>query len=51
MITRLIYYCFIDKFDVNDKKLVIDNQNEKIWDIDLSKLSLCSINSLLNQKR
>ncbi|SHF81486.1 NUMOD4 motif-containing protein [Chryseobacterium sp. OV279] len=51
MISRLLYYCFVEKFDMNDKTLVIDNHNEMLWDIDLSKLSLCSFSSLVNRKK
>jgi len=51
IINRLLYYSFVERFDINDKTIVIDNKNEMIWDIDVSKLSLCSISSLLNQKR
>ncbi|WP_223609325.1 NUMOD4 domain-containing protein [Chryseobacterium sp. OSA05B] len=51
MISRLLYYCFVEKFDMNDKTLVIDNQNEMLWDINLSKLSLCSFSSLVNRKK
>lgn len=47
---RLLYCCFI-KFDVNDKTIVVNNQSQPMWDIDLSKLSLCSLSSVLKGKK
>lgn len=46
-LNRLLYYCFIKSFDLNDKTHVISNQSQPMWDIDLSKLSLCSLSSVL----
>ncbi|WP_418122474.1 NUMOD4 domain-containing protein [Chryseobacterium sp. PTM-20240506] len=40
MITRLLYYCYREKFDLKDRRLVIINQNEPKWDIDIAKLIL-----------
>lgn len=51
IMTRLLYYCFVEPFDINNKTMVIDNQNELLWDMDISKLSLRSFSSLVNQKR
>ncbi|RKT00944.1 hypothetical protein [Chryseobacterium defluvii] len=51
MIPRLLYYCFVEQFDMNDRTLVIDNQNDPMWEIDVSKLSLRSFSLLVNQKK
>ncbi|UZT97993.1 NUMOD4 domain-containing protein [Chryseobacterium fluminis] len=45
-ISRLMYYCFVQEFDLNDRSLVIKNLNEPKWDIDPLKLSLITIYSL-----
>lgn len=37
---RLLYYCFVKKFDIYDKTQVVVNQNESLWNIDISKLAL-----------
>lgn len=49
-ITRLLYYCFVEKFDMNDKSFAVINQNDPFWNIDISKLSLSSFSSLLKGK-
>lgn len=49
-LNRLLYYCFVKPFDLNDKTIVINNQSQPMWDIDLSKLSLCSLSSVLKGK-
>lgn len=41
IVGRLLYYCFVEPFDLNDKTLVVINKNEPLWDMDFSKLSLC----------
>lgn len=43
MLLRLLYHCFVEEFDLNSKILRVFNENEKLWDIDLSKLKLRSI--------
>jgi hypothetical protein len=50
-LNRLLYYCFVKPFDLNDKTIVICNQSQPMWDIDLSKLSLCSLSSVLKGKK
>ncbi|WP_345987745.1 NUMOD4 domain-containing protein [Chryseobacterium sp. Chry.R1] len=49
-ITRLLYYSFVEEFDLNDKTLIVVNENEPMWDIDVSKLSLNSIHSVFKRK-
>ncbi|THV57541.1 NUMOD4 domain-containing protein [Chryseobacterium candidae] len=46
ILPRLLYYCFVQEFDLNNKALVVVNENEPIWDMQLSKLSLHSAGSL-----
>jgi len=50
-VTRLLYYCFIEKFDLNDRKLVVVNQNEPSWDLDISQLKLCPSSSVFINKK
>jgi len=45
-ITRLLYYCFVEEFDLNNRILRVDNENERLWDIDLSKISLRSMGNI-----
>ncbi|WP_110366730.1 NUMOD4 domain-containing protein [Chryseobacterium sp. CBTAP 102] len=48
---RMLYYCFIEEFDLNDRTLWIVNKNETQWDIDMSKLLLRSkVDSFKNKK-
>ncbi|GEN67891.1 NUMOD4 domain-containing protein [Chryseobacterium rhizosphaerae] len=49
-LNRLLYYCFVKPFDLNDKTIVINNQSQPMWNIELSKLSLCSLSSVLKGK-
>ncbi|CAA7196329.1 hypothetical protein CHRY9293_02426 [Chryseobacterium potabilaquae] len=49
MLLRLLYYCFVEQFDLNDRTLRIINENEPLWDIDLSKLSLRPIADTFNK--
>ncbi|WP_312299222.1 NUMOD4 domain-containing protein [Chryseobacterium sp.] len=49
-ITRLLYYCFIEEFDLTDKDLVILNKSDSHWDIDISKLILQSANDILTER-
>jgi hypothetical protein len=49
-ITRLLYYCFIEEFDIFGKTEVVLNRNKPLWDIDVSKLSLHSIYTVLKGK-
>ncbi|UKB82347.1 hypothetical protein LF887_15185 [Chryseobacterium sp. MEBOG06] len=50
-VTRLLYYCFVKEFDLHSRTLVVVNQNEPFWNIDLSKLSLQPIYSVLKRGR
>ncbi|MEY8761974.1 NUMOD4 domain-containing protein [Chryseobacterium tongliaoense] len=49
IVGRLLYYCFVEPFDLNDETLIVMNRNEPRWDMDFSKLSLCC--SLLKKNR
>ncbi|UOU98190.1 NUMOD4 domain-containing protein [Chryseobacterium daecheongense] len=49
-ITKLVYYCFVEKFDLYSKTLFIINYNNPQWDMDISKLSLRSVYSVLKGK-
>lgn len=46
LLTRFLYYCFVKEFDLKDRALLIINKNESLWNMDLSKLSLCPIRVL-----
>lgn len=48
-INRLLYYCFIEQFDLRDKSLVVVNRNDPAWKLDLSKLELYSSASFLKK--
>lgn len=50
-VTRLLYYCFVEKFDIDSKTLVVANWNEPLWNIDITKLSLQPIYSVLKGKK
>lgn len=50
-IARVLYYCFVEEFDLNDKTLVVVNQNDPFWNMDISKLSLRSVYSMLKEKK
>jgi hypothetical protein len=50
MLLRILYYCFIEEFDLNNRTLRVLNENEPLWDIDLSKLSLRSMADAFNKK-
>jgi len=50
-IAKMLYYCFVEEFDLNDKTIVIANNNDPLWDIELSKLSLRSIYDVLKGKQ
>src|SRR5690606_20915180 len=41
---------FIEKFDLKDKNLVIVNESNPQWDIDISKLTLQSANDILSER-
>jgi hypothetical protein len=48
---RMLYYCFVEEFNLNDRTLWIVNENETLWDVDLSKLSLHSMADALNKRK
>lgn len=50
-VVRLVYYCFVQEFDLKDRRIVINNLNEPKWDIDISKLSLNPIYSLTHPNK
>ncbi len=47
---KYLYYCFVKKFDMNDRSLVVINKNEPSWNLDTSNLELCSAAYHLNKK-
>lgn len=49
-IIRMLYYCFIEKFDLKDRNLVIINKNDPQWDLDISKLTLQSVTKILTER-
>lgn len=50
-LNRYLYYCFVEKFDFNDRSIVIVNRNEPFWNIDIANLELCSPTHHLNKSR
>jgi hypothetical protein len=50
MLLRILYYCFIEEFDLNNRTLRVVNENEPLWNIDLSKLSLRPMADAFNKK-
>ncbi|MCS3533054.1 NUMOD4 domain-containing protein [Chryseobacterium sp. JUb7] len=46
-INRLLYYCFVKKFDLKNKALVIVNKNNPKWDLDVANLELESASAHL----
>lgn len=49
IINRLLYYCFVEEFDLKDKKSIIINENTPQWDVDISKLTLHAANDILKE--
>lgn len=49
-IIKLVYYCFVEEFDLYSKTLFVINYNNPQWDMDISKLSLRSVYSVLKSK-
>ncbi|ASK32352.1 hypothetical protein CEY12_20690 [Chryseobacterium sp. T16E-39] len=49
-ITRLLYYSWVEEFDMNDKTPIVINNNEPLWNLDISKLRLRPRISLLKEK-
>lgn len=50
-LNKYLYYCFVEKFDLNDRSIVVINKNEPLWNIDISNLELCSPTYHLNKKK
>lgn len=50
VMSKLLYFCFVEKFDLSDRNLMIVNQSNPLWNIDLSKLSLHPANYVLKKK-
>ncbi|WP_027386491.1 NUMOD4 domain-containing protein [Chryseobacterium gregarium] len=50
ILIRFLYYCFVENFDLKDRALLVVNQNESLWDINLSKLSLCNLKDVRSKK-
>ena len=50
ILIRFLYYCFVENFDLKDRTLLVVNQNESLWDINLSKLSLCNVTDVRYKK-
>jgi hypothetical protein len=50
-VSRLVYCCFVQEFDLSDRRFVINNLNEPKWDIDISMLSLNPIYSLTHPNK
>jgi hypothetical protein len=48
-LNKYLYYCFVKKFDLNDRSLVVINKNQPLWNIDISKLELRSSAYHLNK--
>lgn len=51
MLLRLLYHCFVEEFDLNNRTLRVVNENEQLWDIDFAKLSLRFITDAFNKKK
>ncbi|WP_312752024.1 NUMOD4 domain-containing protein [Epilithonimonas hominis] len=49
-ITKLLYCCFVQEFDMYDNRIVVINKSKPFWNVDISKLSLHSIHSVLKGK-
>lgn len=50
ILIRFLYYCFVEKFDLKDRSLLVVSRSEALWDIDLSKLSLCNVRDVRSKK-
>ena len=50
VISKLLYCCFVEKFDLSDRNLMVVNESDPLWDIDISKLSLHPANYVLKKK-
>ncbi|ASW75976.1 hypothetical protein CJF12_18010 [Chryseobacterium piperi] len=50
VMSKLLYCCFVEKFDLSDRNLMVVNESNPQWDIDISKLSLYTANYVLKGK-
>lgn len=50
-INRLLYYCFVQEFDLSDRTLVVEDKNEDKYNPSLSNLYLRHLSSILKEKR
>ncbi|WP_300685881.1 NUMOD4 domain-containing protein [Chryseobacterium sp.] len=50
VMSKLLYCCFVEKFDLSDRNLMVVNESDPLWDIDISKLSLHPANYVLKEK-
>ncbi|MBD3906395.1 NUMOD4 domain-containing protein [Chryseobacterium sp. Ch-15] len=48
-ISKFLFYCFVKEFDMSGKTLCVVNNNDPFWKLNLSKLSLHSIHSVLKK--
>lgn len=49
-IKKLLYCYFVEEFDLYDKRLMVINKSEPLWNIDISKLTLRPVYSVLKGK-
>lgn len=49
-VSKWLYYCFVEQFDIHSKTWVVINKSQPLWNIDISRLSLHPIYSVLRQK-
>ncbi len=49
-ITRMLYYCFIKEFDIKNRNLLVTNESDPHWDIDIAKLTLESSTKMLGER-
>lgn len=50
IINKLLYYCFVEKFDLSNRNLMVVNESDPLWNVDISKLSLHPANYVLKEK-
>lgn len=50
VMSKLLYCRFVEEFDLLDRNLMVVNESDPLWDIDISKLSLHLANYVLKEK-
>lgn len=50
-IARLMHYCFVEKFDLTDKTVVVINENDPQWKVDLTNLVLRPVKVAQDEKK